>query len=103
MATGAELRLVEPKGVVGHTRRFLPDSDYSPVAARLLRKADGTGLFLLVLGASSLGSLVPAGQYRLKLSYLRDNRAANPTSQVYSEAGNTGPENVNIDIPLEAS
>jgi hypothetical protein len=99
-AGGADLRLAPPGGGEEHTRRFLPEGDYSPVAAGLLRKADGTGFFLLVPDGSQPGPR-RARQYRLKLSYIRDNRAADPTSQVYSQAGDSGPENVTIDISVD--
>ncbi len=97
---GADLRLVAPGISGGHSRRFLPESAYSAVAARLLRKADGTGFVLLVPDTNPPGSLLAVGQYRLKLSYLRDNRAAAPESLVYSQAGHSEPETVTIDIPV---
>jgi hypothetical protein len=102
-AAGADVRLVPPGAGAEHTRRFLPDADYAPVAARLLRKADGTGFFLLVPDSSPPGTRLTAAQYRLKLSYARDNRAADPTSQVYRQAGDSGPETVTIDIPVDVS
>ncbi len=97
---GADLRLVASGVPGGHSRRFLPDSDYTTVDTRLLRKADGTGFVLLMPDTNPPGSLLPAGQYRLKLTYLRDNRAAAPESLVYGQAGNSAPETVAIDIPV---
>jgi hypothetical protein len=100
-AAGADVRLVPPGGGAEQTRRFLPEGDYARVAARLLRKADGTGFFFLAPDSSPSGTRLPAGQYRFKLSYARDNRAADPTSQVYSQAGDSGPESAAVDIQVD--
>jgi hypothetical protein len=92
-----DLRLRAPDGSLGHQRRFLPSKAYATQPAqdwRILRKADGTG-FLLCKASATL----PAGQYRLKLIYKRDNRNKEPDSQVLSKAGDTGSEEVTIDIP----
>ena len=96
-ADGAELRLVASNEVSGHARPFLPDSDYQPVDVQVLRKVDGTGFFLL---PSPTDSEFGEGQYRLQLTYQRNNLAVDPESQVFSEAGNTAPECVKIDIPF---
>jgi hypothetical protein len=101
---GVELRLVSPGGADGQRRYFLADDAYVPVnGARILRKADGTGFFILVPAASSsAGTHLKSGQYRLDLTYRRDNREANRESLVLSEAGNTEAEEVTIDIPWYA-
>ena len=96
---GADLRLRARGGTEGHTRHFLPDSDYVSVNALVLRKADGTGFFVL---ASPTGSALTSGQYRLKMTYRRDNRAVDPDGQAFSQAGVTDPERVTIDIPWTA-
>jgi hypothetical protein len=98
--TGAELRIVGPYQTTGHARQFLPDSLFIPANEdiRVLRKADGTGLILLAAPPAQLSS----GDYRLRLRYLRDNRAADPGSQVFSEAGNSSPEEVTLDLPRPA-
>jgi hypothetical protein len=101
-AQGAELRLVAAGGTEGTCPVLPPASDYIPVGARVLRKADGTGLFILVLGVHSAGSQLAVGQYRLQLIYRRDNRATDPDSPVFSEAGNSTPEQVTVDIPWYA-
>lgn len=94
---GVDLRMRAPGGTDGHGRRFLPDSDYAPVdGALVLRKGDGTGFFLL---PSTPGSALTSGQYRLKMTYRRDNRANAPDSQLFSQAGVADPEQVTIDIP----
>jgi hypothetical protein len=71
------------------------------VAVRALRKADGTGFFLFVPAANAVGSHLTPGAYRLRLTYRRDNRVAIANSQVFSQAGDTGPEVVTLDIPVE--
>jgi hypothetical protein len=90
-----ELRIRTPGTTAGHARVFLDSSEYSPVAVKVLRRADGTGFALFPAASPSFAS----GEYRLELEYLRDNRAANNTSIVLREAGNSQPENVTIDLP----
>ncbi len=85
---GVELRLVSAAGVVWHTRQFVPPAMFTPASAKLLRNADGTGMFVF---PSPLG----AGTYRLSLTYQRQLSGADV---VLSEAGNTDPEVVIIDI-----
>jgi alpha-tubulin suppressor-like RCC1 family protein len=98
-AQGAELRLATARGTGAHARGFRPANDYIPVAARVLRKADGTGLFIAVPASTPAGSQLTVGQYRLQLAYRRDNRATDPDSPVFSAAGNSAPEQVTVDIP----
>ncbi|HEX2079267.1 MAG TPA: hypothetical protein VHG08_16190 [Longimicrobium sp.] len=93
-----EVRIVAPDGTVVHARHFLPDEDYVPLDVNVLRKADGTGLFVLMPGAAPF----PLAQYRLALTYRRDNRSRVPGSPVWSQAGDTGPEIVTLDIPLQS-
>ena len=92
-----EVRIVAPDGTVAHARHFLPEEDYLPEDVRVLRKADGTGFFMVPTGAVPFA---PA-QYRLLLKYLRDNRAHVPGSPVWSQAGDTSAEAVALDIPLQ--
>jgi hypothetical protein len=98
-ANGADLRLVASNGTIGHSRRFLPNDHHTTVGAKVLRKADGTGLFVLVPGATAAGTALVAGQYRLNMTYHRNNLAKDPHSQVFSEAGNKSDEHVTIDLP----
>jgi hypothetical protein len=53
----------------------------------------------LVPASSPAGTQLAAGEYRIRLTHRRDNRPADPESLVLSEAGNTAPEQVTIDIP----
>ena len=93
-ADGADLRVVGRDGTAEHTRPVLPDRMFSATALRVLRKEDGTGMFI----APATGDLSP-GLYRLRLTYRRDNRAADPQSRVLRQAGQTTPEQVVIEVP----
>ena len=99
---GAELRLMTSGGTSGHVRRFLPDTDYVPKDARVLRKVDGTGFFIFVPAAIPVGSRLASGQYRLQMTYRRDNQDVAPDSVVFRQAGLSNPEQVTIDIPWRA-
>jgi hypothetical protein len=95
--------VVEPGQGQGHSRTFLPDTVYtalSTVSLRLLREADGTAFFLLRAGTgtATLTALDP-GQYRLALTFRRDNTALDPQSLVLSEAGDRSPERAALDVP----
>ena len=96
---GAQLQ-VRARGLTGgHNRGFLPADEYVSLDVRVLRKADGTGFFVLAPGAAPPGSELLAGQYRLKLAYRRDNRATEQNSQVFGQAGDSHPESTTLDIP----
>jgi hypothetical protein len=71
----------------------LKSGTYTPVTARVLRKSDGSGVFIV--------SPLTPGEYRLVVTYRRDNRAIDGNSEVFSEAGNTAPEQATLDIPWE--
>src|SRR5262249_55877173 len=75
---------------------------YTDMPISVLRKADGTGVMIVAPGGpTSSGSLLPQGQYRLTFTYRRDNRTNDPNSDVLSEAGDTSPEQVTIDLPWQ--
>jgi hypothetical protein len=98
---GVDLRVVESTGEIVHARHFLPEEEYVEIDnTQILRKADGTGFFLVFQNLDSpLGSELMPGQYRLSMNYNRDNSIAFPESQVLKQAGNKNPEKVIIDIP----
>jgi hypothetical protein len=86
------LRVVSPSGAVGHTRAFLRDAEYgNPIELSLLRKRDGTGVFLIPKSTVAFDE----GEYRLTLTYLR---AGGGLSKL-SEAGDTAAEVAALDIP----
>lgn len=92
-----ELRIVGPDGKVIHARHFLPDDDYFPEDVNVLRKTDGTSFFIVKPG----GDPFVLKQYRLKLTYHRNNRSRIAASQIWSQAGNEDDELVTLDIPLQ--
>ena len=99
-ALPVSLRLRDDLGAPGHARRFLPAGEYAAVAdARVLRKADGTDVAVVVPAAVPAGSRLDEGQYRLVLTYRRDDTAAHPGSVVLSQAGDTTDEEVTLDVP----
>ncbi len=102
-AEGADLRILSSgTKKSGHAREFLPEDSYTPVAqARVLRKADGTGFFIMIPSDSSTGSELVSGQYRLKLTYRRNNKAVDSNSKIFSQVGNSDSELVTVDIPWE--
>jgi hypothetical protein len=96
---GAGLRVRTPGSPNVHTRHFMPDNEYdSPIDAKVLRKADGTAFFVL---PSLADSSLLKGQYRLRITYRRDNRDSDPNSKILSQGGNSEEENVTLDIPWE--
>jgi hypothetical protein len=96
-----ELRVVAPDGKVIRARHFPPEEDYAAEDVRVLRKADGTGFFLFKPAGDSGPVPFALGQYRLKLTYRRENRDFDPASRILSQAGNRADEVVTIDIPLQ--
>jgi hypothetical protein len=99
-ADGVDLRIVSPDGKPGHNRQFLPENNFSTLNPKLIRKADGTAFFIFVpLTSSPLHSQLASGQYRLEMTYRRNNRIVNSNSQVFTQARNSNPELVTIDIP----
>jgi hypothetical protein len=95
-----ELRVVAPDGETVHARHFLPDDDYLNEDVNVLRKSDGTGFFMVKLDSGSSVIPFPLAQYRLKLTYHRNNRTRVAASQILSQAGNNDDELVTLDIPL---
>jgi len=96
-----ELRLVAPNGEIVHARHFLPDDNYLNEDVSVLRKADGTGFFMIKLDGGQNAVPFSLAQYRLKLTYHRNNRSRVATSQIWSQAGDDGDEIVRLDIPLQ--
>jgi hypothetical protein len=96
-----ELRIVAPDGLVIHARHFLPEDNYVSEDVNVLRKADGTGFFMVKLDGNLNSIPFSLSQYRLKLTYRRNNRARVPASQILSQAGNQADEVATIDIPLQ--
>ncbi len=99
--SGVELRLMSPRGTVLHRRWFLADTDYSPVAAKVVRQRDGSSFLLVIPTAGTAGTALKRGAYRLELTYKRDNTAADPKSTVLRQAGSKADEVAVLDLPWE--
>jgi len=96
-----ELRLIAPDETHSHARKFLPSGEYAKVNARLLRKQDGTGFFIIVPDMSSPGTKLKAGLYRLKMTYRLNNKTLDPASQTLSKAGRSDAEQVVLELPWQ--
>ena len=82
-------------------RTFVRSSRYAAVPdATLLRRADGTGFAVLPASGPSGAGSFEAGEYRLELTYRRDNTGTDPESQIFRESGDSTPEATQIDFTL---
>jgi len=72
---------------------------YGDISFKVLRKADGSGLMIVSTGSTPSGSFFQPGDHRLIFTYRRDNRTKDQNSDVLSEAGDTSPEIVTLDLP----
>jgi hypothetical protein len=87
-------------GAVGHSRRFLPESEYTALGAiRILRRADGLDAAIFLPAATALGSRFSEGHYRLSFVFRRNNTAVDPGSTLLSQAGDSLDEVVRLDVP----
>ena len=76
-----------------HMRRFYSEKNYNPVLQfKVMRKADGTGFFIIIPDSLEPGSKIPKGQYRMKFTYSRKNSTKDLVN-------NNKEEIVVIDIP----
>src|SRR6266545_3925062 len=77
-----------------------PGADYQSIDdVRVLRKADCTAFVVLVPSTTAPGSLLELADYRLRMTYRRNNQAVDPGSVVLSQAGVTADEVVTLDVP----
>jgi hypothetical protein len=60
-------------------------------------------MLVFVPGAGPAGTDLAAGEYRLRLTYRRDNTATDAGSTVLSQAGDTSDETALIDVPWTVS
>lgn len=82
-----------------HDRTFLAKELYNKRDFLILRNRDSTKFFLILPNETPARTLLPKGEYRLHLTYRKDNKLQDPESLVYSEVGLTNEEVVTIDIP----
>jgi hypothetical protein len=83
---------VARNGVPGHTRVFLPDTEFTAaVAAQVVRKSDGTGVFITPRSTAQFD----AGEYRAHFVYRRQGSGLLRLSQ----NGDTSDETVTLDVP----
>jgi hypothetical protein len=98
-AEGVDVRLVASDATVLHARRFAPDAAFAPEALRVLRAADGTGMILVPPDAAGpAGTRLPCGIHRLSWTFRRDNTAADPSSLVLREHGDSSTESGRVDV-----
>lgn len=90
---GTQLRIVAPDGSVQHRKEWISSALYEPVAVRILRKADGTGVFLMPNSPVSASQML-----KLSCRYRRNNRMLDQGSIRFTEAGEDGDEWVFIDL-----
>jgi hypothetical protein len=99
-ATGVALRVVSGRDDIVHARSFQPNGDYESVDdVRVLRKQDGTAFTVIVPSIAAPGSRLLPADYRLRLTYRRDNRIADPDSLAFTQAGVGADEVVTLDVP----
>jgi hypothetical protein len=92
---GTELRVVTPNGQVVHQRHFVSADAYRPISARMVRKVDGTGFFIL---PAAIGATFDPKQHRLHMTFHRKSDGEEDESRKLSQAGHSEPEEVVIHI-----
>lgn len=93
-----QLRLVNDDYQSLHQMGFLQESSFSTVGIRVLRKRDGSGVFVF----RSSGEFDP-GTHRMDLTFRRNNKAIDEDSQVWRQTGDDGDEMASIVIPWKGN
>ena len=88
---GTQLRCLAPDAIVRHRKEWIPKGDFAQLSFRVLREADGTGIFLVPDPPVTSDVTV-----RLFLRYQR-NKAG---SIRFSEVGDDSDQHVFIDLPV---
>jgi hypothetical protein len=92
---GIEVRLLAKDGeAIVHQRRFLPDSAFTPVPMRALRKLDGTALLLFPDPPAALGA---TSHLRLRWTF---TRALENEDLRYRQSGSETAETATLDLVL---
>jgi hypothetical protein len=63
----------------------------------------GNGMLVFMPGAGPAGATLPSGEYRLQLTYRRNNRGVDPSSTILTQAGDSSDEVALIDAPWPIS
>jgi hypothetical protein len=95
----ATMRLASPIPEVMQQRVFIDGSLFAAVPVTVLRKADGTGFFIISPTAGAPGTHFAQGEYQIRLRYRRNNKARDPESSLLSEAGQSLDEMVTLNVP----
>lgn len=96
---GIDLRVIDRNDKICHMSRFLPASAYVlPVAAKIVRAADGTGFAVLAPDGTGTSN-IKAGQYRVRFTYRRDNTLHVPDALILSQSGDVTDETASLDVP----
>lgn len=90
-----QLRLQAPKGDCLHETTFIQASEFANEPIKVLRKRDGTGLFVF----KANGGNFAAGQRQLEWTFRRDNQAVDADSAIWRQAGDSSDESVVLNIP----
>ena len=93
-----EIRLVGLGDVIVHQRIFLPEAAYSDVDFRVLRKRDGTELFIVAPPQPAAPAELTETDLRLSMTFQRQ-QDGNPV--VLSQAGSTVSESAALGVPLK--
>ena len=94
--TGVELRLLDAAGAVVHQREFKAVNLAQQVGVNVIRKGDGTALFLFL--TPQAGSTAPPGM-RLDFTFTR-NLGATSVFPILRQAGSETPETAAVEFSL---
>jgi hypothetical protein len=101
-SSGSEFRISYSSDTkqYSHTRRFISRDRFNVIRnTKIIRKADGTGFFIVMPAENAVHSLLSQGLYRIKMTFRRNNRRLDSSSQILSQDGNSSDEEVVIDVP----
>ena len=96
---GVRLRLTAPDGAILSSRSQLPDTAFVDRGFRILRRADGTGFFLLFPDTAGR-SLLDSPTVRARLSYRKNIVEIDQQAPIYSQSGDESDEEVTLELLL---
>jgi hypothetical protein len=95
--TGVELRVLDTAGTVVHQREFRPDGGFTQIETNIIRKADGTALFLFL---TPQPGATPPPAMRIALTFTR-NLGATSTFPIVRQAGSDAAEVAVLDFAIQ--